>query len=439
MGLQNKNQGWRFLVLPAGLSFMAAGLAIILWNWTKIWGQDFGPIYLLAKALFRGYNIYAPNALRLWWPRYVGPSLSDMAYPDFYPPSTGAALFFVGLLPFRAASLLFILVDYAVLVYGVWRLTVAFAPEWDARYRILAIGLTVCAGSVRWGFGLLQVAPLMLGLLAVFVGALTGSRPHIVEALIAGALILLVKPTFGLPILGLPILQRRFKFLVVMLGIWALINGLGFARLGGMAAAKDYISGVAGIYNKRGNSTNPYVIGSFFRIDWPALARGVGVRLKQVKVVCDALFILCILGLFWEMRRSEGFALEPATTGAFLAPLVCLTLLGVYHHDYDAGFLLAPLIVYISSAKEYWKLSGVKLFTVLVIWYAGIYMPGKVPALLHALGVGRNIIVYYEGMQGTIVITLALIASFWALHAYVSAKARGKAPLAHARGSYARV
>ena len=67
--------------------------------------------------------------------------------------------------------------------------------------------------------------------------------------------------------------------------------------------------------------------------------------LRISRQLADATLLLGRLLLAWlflQAHRCRKFADETETAVAFLGPLVCLSLLSVYHHHYDAIALFGP-------------------------------------------------------------------------------------------------
>ena len=75
-------------------------------------------------------------------------------------------------MPFDVAKTLWALGIGAVLLVGVDQLARLAAPNLKLGYRILLLGALMCTSSVRWGFISLQAAPLIFGLLGLYLLAL---------------------------------------------------------------------------------------------------------------------------------------------------------------------------------------------------------------------------------------------------------------------------
>ena len=69
-----------------------------------------------------------------------------------------------------------------------------------------SVGAVMCSSSIRWGFQLLQAAPLALGLMGLFLAALLRGRE--MPAFITGSLVVWLKLTLGLPLLAVALASQ---------------------------------------------------------------------------------------------------------------------------------------------------------------------------------------------------------------------------------------
>ncbi len=65
----------------------------------------------------------------------------------------------------------FVVVTIAMLV-GLWFFMAVYIKAWDSSYRVLILGIVMCAAATRWSFKVAQPGPLVIGGLAFFVIAL---------------------------------------------------------------------------------------------------------------------------------------------------------------------------------------------------------------------------------------------------------------------------
>jgi hypothetical protein len=196
---------------------------------------------------------------------------------------------------------------------------------------------------VRWGVTPLQIAPLIVGLLAWFYVALIKCQYWLVAA-IAGT-VLACKMTLVLPFFGLLLLHRKFLACVALGLIWLGLNALGFWRMGGMEAWTAYANNMAIVEAMDGiNTPDPWRMISIPRLDWVYLAYGITGHLPISRLLALTACLVCLSYLFWKGLRSGSLPTKQLMD-AYLTPLTCLTLLAVYHHHYDISLMLVPLLV----------------------------------------------------------------------------------------------
>ncbi len=246
-------------------------MAGLTWEFIHANGHDFVSIYYLAQMLIIGKNAYSFNVQHLEIPNYARYTYDPFA-AIFYSPSTGIAILPLGFLSYRLAAIAWYALLSASLVMGIWQFTKVVAPKWDSGIRLLIIAFIVCSSSIRTAYWLLQFSPLMLGLFGLYFSALVSKKSGF--AAIWGALILILKPTFGLPVIGFSLLGRRYRLTAVILGIWLVINAIGFIRLGGEPAFKDYRANMAMLELLPVNNPNPYSNRSAERLDLTYLLNG---------------------------------------------------------------------------------------------------------------------------------------------------------------------
>lgn len=321
---------------PTGIVLLLTGL-VKTWSVARA-GVDFPSMYVMGMGIVTGTNIYEPSLTATFPARYGVVQPAGM----FYPPATGFTMLPFALFPYGTAKTLWFLVMAAALVFGVRALVKVGAPGSAAHVWTISTGIVLLSAAVRWGMLLLQGAPLVLGLLCLFVAALHGDRPRL--ALLIAAVATALKMTLALPFLGLLALHRRFGALAASMGAWVLLNALGFLRMGGGAFAM-YRQSMASLESLGSvNAPDPWSNPALPRLDWTFLFYGLTHQLALSRIACLALSGAVSLWLL-----SEGFRAQspptPATSTAFVAVLVCLGSLSVYHHEYDACLFLAPALL----------------------------------------------------------------------------------------------
>jgi hypothetical protein len=334
------------------------GLALVTsWLASKRQGQDFGVIYAVGIGIAKGVPIYDSEWQKVAFADWGLPPVKNVPYP----PSAGfIALPFASLSYDYARSLWFLVMAVAVIlsVRGLIRLT--FPESAPSVWTFSAAGILLSA-CIRWGMTPLQGAPLVFGLLAVMIVALHTDRPR-VAAFIA-ACVTALKFTVAFPFLALLLLHRLYREFFGAVVFVGFLNVVGFARMGGMSAFNAYRSGLQG-HELPGtvDSPDPWDTQSVSRLDWPYMLNGLFGQFDGFRLVALAVFGLVCLWLFVRANSLKP-PVSLDTTAIFLAPLVCINLLSVYHHHYDVSPLLAPLIVFVA------KYNNTRCFSHKMAWY----------------------------------------------------------------------
>lgn len=383
-------------------------------------GEDFGHFYVTVRAIVEGRNIYAlpVDQYPVLYREYMGYS-HPTPWGIFYLPSVGLSLLPFTLLPFALAKPLWFLFMWTVLLIGVYRLTLYFAPTMHPSHRLLILGLVMCSSAVRWGFVDLQMAPAILGLLGLYLEPGNCCRrwlPSVIAAWIA-----CLKITLAFPFLGLALLQRRVALVMGVLAVFVLANAVGFNHVGGLEAMRGYQRNMA-VFETVNNNPNPYVVESVTRLDWPYLLNAMSLMPDRSRLLSAILSLLSICAVAWPavIRRSDN--MEASTIGAYLGPIVCVSLLIVYHHHYDFVLMFAPAIAYACGSAELRKLPGSRLFVLLVLLYGGLYQVGNVERLAFAVGPMALAAVKTLGVTVTV---MGLVASLVALWHYLGGRRLG--------------
>jgi hypothetical protein len=364
-------------------------------------GVDYPVLHAMGRGIAEGINVYELND-----PGEVGEGVVGMVYP----PATGFAALPLALLPFPIARVVFFALINLILILGVRSLVRHLAPRRGMHVWMICAGLVLMAASIRWGMMLLQIAPLMLGLLCFFMVALDRGQQRTAVAI--ATLATALKMTLALPFLGLLVLHRRFRGFGAAVGIWVVLNALGFLRMG-QAAFPTYQANVAkfevldAAWNI--NGPDPWLGISLPRLDWKFLFYGIFRDLplsRFATLACAGVTAIWLLREGWRLRHTP-VTLE--MTYLFLTPLVCLGSLAVYHHQYDACLFLAPILLA-------WFLSP-RLRQ--PAWGALLCVPLLFIVLLLPIGMAESVMDKLFGPTGVglvkisfpIAITLALVGS----------------------------
>jgi hypothetical protein len=399
----------RLILTAVGLALLLLGL-LINWRAGRNRGEDFGFLYVLGKSVESGRNVYLLPEKQVAFQQVTG-SVPEAGM--YYPPSSGIAALPLTYLPYGMAQTLWFWLLTGALIWGMWELMRAFAPDSAPGARMLLLGVVMCSSSVRWGFQLLQSAPLALGLMGLFLAALLRNREA--PAFIAGSLVVWLKLTLGLPLLAIALVQRRFRMAFCILALWGLVNGLGFLRMGGMTAVQGYRQNLALLEQPGGHDyADPRQPNALTRLDWPYLLNAIHPNIARSRNLARLLGIAAALWLFLEARRARGRGRDAAATAAFLTPILCLSLLGVYHHHYDASLLLAPLVLICCGPPEMRRLPGVPWIAVVGTLYACLYPIYQVQ-LFTQRHFGSEALLYLK-LIGCMAVTVVFSASLAALH-----------------------
>ncbi len=407
----------RFAGGAIGVALIAAGLA-------KMWsvargGVDFPSMYVMGEGVTLGRNIYDP-AVALTFPGRFG-----VVQPAgmFYPPATGVIMAPFALLPFGVSKTLWFVLLSVSMIFGVRALVQRVAPGRPSYVWTISAGIVLLSSAVRWGMMLLQGAPLVLGLLCLFVALLHGERPRL--TLIVAALATALKMTLALPFLGLLALHRRFGALAASLGAWLLLDVVGFLRMGrdSFAMYRENMGSLEALNTV--NAPDPWSNPALPRLDWTFLVYGITGQLTVARLATFALsggVALWLLFAGYRARQRPSLA----TSTAFLAALVCLGSLAVYHHEYDACLFLTPLLL----GFFLWQKKRPPTWTLLVL------APLTLMLLLLPLGVVRGIMTDHFGTLGVgltklsfpVAFSLAICGSLGIIH--WNARAEASAPKA---------
>jgi hypothetical protein len=403
-------------MLVVGCTLILAGVGI---NWLAMRrtnGFDFNYLYVLAKMVGSGQNAYNFAARSA-----VTQSCCNIESLELqpYPPATGIILLPFSVPPVEPARALWFLVSLATLLAGIAALVRTLEPDLDTGKIAIILGLVSCSSCVRWGFTILQAAPLLAGLFALFAAALLRGRPSL--ALAPAVLAIGLKPTYVLPFVALFLLQRRFSHTAILIGAVLLINLAGFARMGGMEAVTSYRADIAKAQlPSRINHPDPHNPLSVERVDWLYAINAVHSDVPLSKKAGNALTLLSVVWLVWEGIRVRRFAREEGALRAFLGPVACLGTLFIYHNHYETVLLLVPALAYLYGPTSLRNLKPVWWFLVPLAAYISVYPVAKV-SIYAQTHFSPNGFAYAKAI-GSFVVLIVYIASLAALHAYISAR-----------------
>jgi hypothetical protein len=397
----------------AGVALLVLGLVA---NRSRVYGQpyeggvDFAVLHVMGVGILRGVDVYQLNR-----PSETRENVAGVAYPPgamgvvVYPPVTGFPMLPLAWIPYRAAKLVWFVLLNATLILGIRVLVRVIAPRARSYVWMLCAGVVLLSAAIRWGMMLLQGAPLVLGLMCFFVAALVEERSG--WSLAIAAFVTAFKVTLSLPFLGLLLLRRRFAAVAASGAIWIALNVAGFARMG-RAALPAYQASVSAFESVDDltniNSPDPWRLVSVPRLDWVSLFYGASGNLSLARAASLACAAAVSLWLLREGLRAREPASLPATL-LFLAPLVCLGSLAVYHHQYDLCLFFAPVLLALFGFREVRKPA----------WALALTLPLVAMMLLLPIGAAQQVVLSTMGTSGVgllklsfpVAITLALAGS----------------------------
>ena len=186
--------------------------------------------------------------------------------------------------------------------------------------------------------------------------------------------VLLFKPQYAIPVLGLLLLRKRFISSAV-----AAIVGAGQYVLGGLFCGWDWPVRMAdqlgGYYRQAEDATNSATHMSFMEVlDYSVIQPlngddGIGGMLRLAGFVVLGLFVLYLI---WVWRDADP---EKADFGLYWALICSATLLLSLHAQYyDGAMLLLPVLLILAHLQRSGRALGTRLRLILIALYVG-YLP----------------------------------------------------------------
>jgi hypothetical protein len=402
---------WMALLGPAAL---LVGLTICVLGVVRVGGGglDFPVLYEMGRGVALGNDVYTTYDTQYYIDRY-----GSTQYGMFYPPSTGVAVLPLSLLPYPAAMWSFTILMLVAVVLGIreiFRMRPEAVPP-SAWY--LAAALVLSSAAMRWGAMLLQVAPLIFGLLCLFIGALHRGRSKLAIAI--AMLVLCLKVTLAAPFLGLLCIYRKFAAVAALLASWVVINAVGFWRMG-PASFSGYRSNIAHLEDITNiSSPDPWRPVALPRLDWVSLGYGLTQNLSVARALNYTLAAGFGLWLLREWLRNSK-VISPRNTALFLPVLICLNSCALYHHQYDA-------IMFFAAAFVVWTCLERRVTAAVVLCVPLLVMIVALP-----IGKVQNLLQQWLGLFGVgllklsfpVAFTLALIGSMLNLSRHALEKAK---------------
>jgi hypothetical protein len=387
-----------------GIVLMLIGLAVNRRAFDT-WGADFAPQYMSAWMLREGRNVYDFDVQRDGYMRYIG---EVTTWAHFHPPAAAVIALPATLLPYRTAREAWFVIATLVMLAGLWRFMAVYIKQWDGSYRTLILGLVMCAAVTRWEFKVAQPGAIVLGAFALFLTTLKFERNW--QAFLIGGVIASMKVTFGLPFFALTFAQRRFKLTAAMLCFVGALNVIGLYGMGGPSIIADYKANFAQFERPdQLNYPDPRGFNSLARTDWAYILNAIDPNFGRNNLLsfCLSLAAFIWLGLLILMTSKERMR-DDTVTLALTGPLAALSMLAVYHHHYDMGILLLPIIAYLGR-PELRRNPAVWFYSVPVALYVGLFPYEKAARLADAI-MGPNSILVVKPLA-CVVCIIAFVSS----------------------------
>jgi len=320
-----------------GLTCLALAIGSCWWSSTRIGaGTDIFPLHFIGLGVLNGIHIYDHAVQSEQFASRYAVGLPEVVYP----PSTGFAMAPFSLLPASLVPGVWLFAMIIVAVLGLRSLAQFLRPK--ANWALWA-AVVLLSSCIRWGVTPLQGAPLMMGLLALFYPAVI--REKYGRAGVIAAYAVAFKFTMALPFVGLLAIRRKWGIVLFLACSWAALNVLGFARVGGLTAFADYRHSVAGFESMAYiNTPDPWASFSVPRVDLVYLLYGIT---RNVPLSHFLTLAACGLTLGYLTLRAWQFGSGAVRSHlpAFIMPLVCVSMLSVYHHHYDLALAAVPLML----------------------------------------------------------------------------------------------
>lgn len=386
-------------------------------------GVDFASLHAMGRALVTQTDVYDPA-----WKERAFPAEYGLGAPPgmFYPPATGFPLIPFGLLPYAVGKFIWFVTLAGSVVAGVRAVVRLALPDAGADVWMALSGVVLMTSAMRWGMTPLQGAPFMFGLLCFFVVALVRGRLRLAAGI--AVLAMAFKMTLALPFLGLLALYRRWGAIALVISSWLGLNALGFWCMG-PGALGHYRLGMGVVEALDDiNTPNPWLRISIPRLDWKYLLYGLVPDVTLAQLGSLALAAATSAWLAWFAlkiwRKREPPSLELLTP--FVAAVVCLGSLCVYHHQYDVCLFLVPVLMTLHGPTRRSLPRAAWLLTLPLLVMMAILPIGKVQSVLVSSFPPSSIGLF--NMSFPLSLSLALAGALTALSMFVSKSRDNAAP-----------
>jgi len=246
----------------------------------------------------------------------------------------------------RATYVLLCSLLYGHLLYSLAGLIGADWRSWR-RWGFIAFGLAFAPVHTGLAAGNLSILGFILCMYSLL---LAQEKMEIAPGLLMG-LALCIKPTVGILILLYMLVGRRWRLLCAGIGLTALITGIAMLRMSAIPSVwhTDYQQNMAFLVGPSGAGN--FASASSVRFDLLNLQLPV-FEIVHSKGIANLLtyLIVCILGIVWLWLFVEKRKLHDCWEAS--GALILLGLLPIYQRNYNAAFVLIPLL---------WAFQNIKL------------------------------------------------------------------------------
>ena len=348
-----------------------------------VYGKDFRQEYCLARALLDGSPLYEPLVEQAR--RYVGSDVAPLPSPSAHPPSVATLFVPLALLPYRAATAIWLLVNLALLGYALRLLTRALG--WRVKPGAFAL---LTSGALLWPpmMSDLVHGQLTVALLVCIVGSWSALKAE--RATLAGLWLGLGAALKLLPLLLVPwlLLERRWRTVAVAAALFALLNLPPVLRLG-PGLWPDYVlrvaPQVAAAYQDKMLNLSLYGLIVRHTVGYSFARPLVAAPTHLVVGLADAIVLLAALGLaavYGGRSEHDTFDL------GWSVLVVAMLLLSPVTWPMSCVLLLLPIAVFARGFLEHRAFAGRLGVTHLLVLVA-VAVPAE--TLVSAAGALANI------------------------------------------------
>jgi hypothetical protein len=368
------------LVLVAAAEFVARGPVRYLkpTNW-----NDLAQNYSATRLWLRGQNFAKPENFVALWRDEVGSTLDPNTVRTHLAPPPGTLVLMapIGVLPWPAAKVVWLLVLLTAFALTVWSLVKTAGFRFDEPRTVAFVAGCLALAPFHTGIASANQTILLVGLCSLGIWAAGGHRDVVAGVLFGAACSL--KPQIGSFLVLYYLLQRRWRLFAAALGFTAALAliAIGWMQISGVSWAQDYFHNVKvlAVENRIDTFTSDNPV-RFLLINLQVPVYSFTGNAKSANLVAWLAAGLLVgvwayLLMKTHMRGSELLA---------LATIAVIGLLPFYHRLYDASLLAIPFCWCLSRPSGHLK-NVARVALVLMIPFL---VPG--PAILQQMaGQGR--------------------------------------------------